>query len=406
MFIAFSMGAPWLVLIRPPGRMVDMLPLSAWSAIPPFGTVGVVFVQIVATFALSWSVAATIRRSLGRATFSRVGALAIVAGGCAVITLYAGDAIAANWIGQAAAGARFLLRLLWAFILQVPWCVAAAMLLKPAVEQPSEGQDANERGVAWMAILLAATLLPMTHANYVTRREINRAEDYVSKQQYRLGWNHLVALESLAGTQQVLKRQSGELRRDMVSQVIGLLRQVNQPLAENAPVQAVIERASQYVSLNALDDAVTVLDGVQNRRPDALLVLAAVHEERRDSESAINTLEEAADLIEDETGPDVEAVGRQIYQRLAQNLRLAGRYPEAEARLREALERFPNSQGFFLFELGLHKQLGGRFQAALEVYESAAAADPRYRGRVDAAMAKLRVDTPVCILRPPKIAER
>jgi hypothetical protein len=411
LLLAMSVCVPFLVLIRQSGRVVDALPLSDWSAISPFGTVSVAFVHVVATLALSWTVARTIRPHFGHATLLNVGIFAIVAGGLAIATLNAGDAVAAELIAQASAGPRFLLRLLWTFILQVPWCVSAAVLLKAPVEPRSHVPGANEMAVAWMPILLVAMLvawfLPMTHANHVTRREIGRAEEYLSlsKQQYRLAWNHLVALESLAGTQQVSQRQSDELRDHLLKQLILLLRQVNQPLAEDAPVEAVIERAKQYVSLNALSDAVTVLEGVPNRRPDALFLLARVHEERRDSQSAISTLEEAANLITDDTGPDAE-VGRQIYKGLANNLRRAGRYQEAEERLREALQRFPNSQGFFLFELGLHNQMGGRFKAALDYYESAAEMDPRYRRQVAAAIGQLKVKTPACILRPTKLATR
>ena len=121
--------------------------------------------------------------------------------------------------------------------------------------------------------------------------------------------------------------------------------------------------------------------------------------------SAITTLEEAANLITDDTGPDA-IVTQQIYHGLADKLRLAGRYPEAEERLREAAERFENSQGFFLFELGLHHQMGGRFKAALGYYESAAEVDPSYHQQVAAAIGQLSVKTPVCILRPTKLATR
>ena len=397
--LAMSLCAPFFVLIRQSGRVVDALPLAEWSAISPFGTVGVAFVQVAATFALSWTVARTIRRFLGRTTVARVGFFAILAGALAVVTLYWGAA-AGDAIVQSSAGTRFMLRLLWTICLQVPWCVAAVMLL-------AHDADAGDQfGAVWMLVLLAATLLPMTHANHLTRKKINRVEDYLARQQYRLAWNHLVALESLAGVQQVSKRSSNELRGDLLQQLILLLRQANQPLSETASVEAVVERASQYVSLNALDDARALLESVQEKRPDVLLVLAAVHEERRDSTSAIAALEEAAILIGDEKGPDVEAVGRQIYQRWAQNLRLVGRYPEAEQRLRQGAESFENSQGFFLFELGLHNQMGGRFNAAMQYYESAAEVDPRYGQRVAAAIGKLRVDTPACILRPAKLATR
>ena len=52
--------------------------------------------------------------------------------------------VAQELIAQASAGPRFLLRLLWTFILQVPWCVSAAVLLKAPVEPRSDGRGANE----------------------------------------------------------------------------------------------------------------------------------------------------------------------------------------------------------------------------------------------------------------------
>jgi tetratricopeptide (TPR) repeat protein len=399
LLLAMSVCAPFFVLIRQIGRVVDALPLAEWSAISPFGTVGVVFVHVVATFALSWTLGRAIRPYVGHATVLRVGTLAIVAGVFSVATLYWGENVGDS-IVQSPAGTRLMLRLLWTLCLQAPWCVTAAMLLVP------EADTGDRFGAAWMLVLLAATLLPMTHANHVTRKKIARVEEYLSRQQYRLAWNHLVALESFAGVQQVSQRPSDELRGDLFERLQLLLRQANQPLAETASVEAVIERASQYVSLNALGEARALLESVQDKRPDVLLVLAAVHEERRDSPSAIAALEEAANLIGDEKGTDAEEIGRQIYQRWAQYLRLVGRYPEAEQRLGEALQRFPNSQGFLLFELGLHNRMGGRFKTALDYYESAAEADPRYRQRVAAAIGKLRVDTPACILRPTKLATR
>ena len=232
-------------------------------------------------------------------------------------------------------------------------------------------------------------------------------------------WEHTVALEALAGVQEIGGRVSKEspfnvqpvggrgsdlVRSDLAAQLFAQIRESNQPLPQDAGVAEVIQRATTLLSLDALDEAIELLADRAGNRPDALLLLATVHEENKDSRSAVEVLEEAAESIADAKGDDAERVVRSIYQRLAQNLRREQRYLEAERRLLEAIQRYDHSRGFFYFELGLHYQLGGRFLAAIDHYQASVKADPRYAERVEGAMRQLRVDTPACLFRPSKLA--
>ena len=272
-----------------------------------------------------------------------------------------------------------------------------------------------------MVFLAAAVLLPMAHGQYAANRESQSVGHFSSTRQYVKAWSHVVALESMAGVQATIGaappsqfmssrsedgRPSDLVRSNLVTSILAQTAAIRQPLPPNVGVADAIRRAETLVSLNRLDEAVQLLESLEDRRPDALLVLATVYEEQRNSAKAVEILKEAAGAIGNAKGDDVESIVRVIYQRLAQNLRMQQRYGEAEACLFRAIEQYDHSHGFFFFELGLHCKMGGRFQQALGHYQSCVEADARYGDRVDKAVMELRLNTPACILRPVKTVTR
>ncbi len=410
--IGVAILLPSAVLMRLPGQIVDQWVLRRWAAIAPFGLFEVVSVHVLAGVALAWTLSeAGIVGWLTKLVSDRgqlVLGLVLIGCGVSLPTLYLGEvSLPGLQIGH------FWLRVVWMLALQLPW-ILAAMMIWPCDEMSKEKTDNPKSPAArWAVIAMAAILLPMAHAKYVTKRESRTATAYIGTEQYVRAWSHLVALEAMAGVQLIgagrpeafmSTKSSGGSRSDtvranLVARIFAEMREASQPLPDDAKLADVMRRATTYMSLDELDRASELLEARDDRRPDALLLLAAIYEEKRDSRRAVEVLEEAVDSIGDAKGDDVEPVIRNLYQRLAQNLRVQQRYGDAESRLLEAVERYGHSHGFFFYELGLHAQLGGRVQTALKYYDQSVKADSRYSDRVAKAVTELQVKTPACVLR-------
>ena len=408
------------VLLRIPGRFVDGLPLRTWTAIPPFGRIEVVVVHLIAALAASWAVSRVLLSKFELGTRPTVLFCGALGGLSALGTLNFGTLTGLE-SAVADGNIRFWVRTFWAVGLVFPWCLAALRLLgEPDTTVPNSGvsdgklpnRDVYSRQF-WVT-LLAAVLLPMAHVGHAARRESDQLAEYAVMERYMKAWEHAVALEAMAGDQEVGGRlpdesmfavrkiggrRSTDIRSDLVQRINTQIFTANQPLPQKPDIADTIRRAQVLMSLEYLDEAIELLEHSGHRRPDALLLLASIHEDKRDSALAIKVLEEAIDQIGDASGPDVVPVVRNIYQRLAQNLRLEQRYGEAETRLLEAVERFDHSDGLFYWELGMHCHQGGRFKSAIDYYKKCVAAEEGYRPQVERAIQELRVNTPACVIR-------
>ena len=400
LFLLISLLLCGAVLLRMPGQIVDRLYLPRWAAIAPFGRFEVVFVHLVAGLAIALTLANLVRPWFGSENRNAVTFAAIIGGVVAVLTLYLAP-VSRQSVNP------FWIRILWTLALQLPWCLAASLVL-PTPRNTLAGWPLG-------VVATAAILLPMAHGRFAARRESKEVAYYISTQQYMKAWSHIVALESMAGVQTGVGaggpvrffstraeggRPSNLIRSDLAAGIAAQIAEANQPVPPNANLDVIVRRGSTLLSLDRLDEAASLLEGAKIRRPDALLVLAAIYEEQRNPAKVVETLEEAIGLIGDAKGEIVEDTTRRIYQRLAQNLRLQQRYGDAEARLLDAVARFDHSHGFFFFELGLHCQQGGRFRKALEYYQQCVTADKDYLPRVERAERQLRLNTPACVLKP------
>lgn len=401
------------VLMRMPGQAVDRLYLPRWAAIAPYGRFEVVCVHLVAGLVIALTLARSVRGWMGEANRNAVVFAALTGGVVAVLTLYFGPVSSRFGFAASYAFAAFWLRVAWTLVLQLPWCLAA-MLIWPKTVNGIQGWRLG-------VVLAAAVLLPMAHGQHAAKRESEQVAYYVSRSQYMKAWSHVVALESMAGVQAGIGaggpvgffstrteggRSSELVRSDLVARIIGQFAEASQPLPQDASVREVINRASTLFSLDRLDEAIGILEGAGHRRPDVLLVLAAAYEGQRNHRKAVEILEEAKDSIGDAKGSDVEATTREIYQRLAQNLRLVQRYGDAETVLLEAIERYEHSHGFLYYLLGVHCKNGGRFQKSLEYFQKCTDANADYSARVEAELRQLKRDTPACILRTVKTVTR
>lgn len=404
-----------LVLCRTPGRIVDGLPLNTWSAVAPFGHVEVAVVHLIFATAIGWLAARLLSHFLDRQT----SALSVLCGGViAVLTLYFAD-FSGLEIGLAAtAGVRVWIRTLWATVLQLPWCIAAIGLGPGKMNPDHVDQKSSAPTLQQTAAIsaLCTILLPLAHIGHIARRDSRAIIEYASVKQYKKSWEHVVALESMAGIQKVGGeiptgnvfavrptdgRFSSAIRSDLVQRLLVLIQESTQPLPPNAEATATIRRSSTLLSLDALEDAVDLLSTVSKGQPAALLLLATIHEERQEPQKAVKALEEAIANVGTAQGDLVEDIVRKLYQRLAQNLRRAQRYEDAEQRLLEALEKYNHSDGFFNFELGTHYLQGGRFQAAIRYFRACEQADSRYGPRVAYEIRRLQRNTPACFLTRP-----
>ena len=122
------------VLCRAPGRVLDGLPLAHWSAVAPFGYLEVVAVHVFSGLPICWLLAARIRPWFGVAKPGDIAGIVLLGGLLAVATLYLGG----TSVLRVSAGGRFWLRIFWVAALQLPWCVAAACVLRSAKQLTAE----------------------------------------------------------------------------------------------------------------------------------------------------------------------------------------------------------------------------------------------------------------------------
>src|SRR5207249_4479740 len=110
----------------------------------------------------------------------------------------------------------------------------------------------------------------------------------------------------------------------------------------------------------------------------AALLQAAVLQDRGRWEESSRGYRWALALLAGASATDPGALGGQVkaYEGLAFNARERKAYREAEATYHEALERLPQAQAHFHFQLGRHYQLGGRPGPALHHLQTAAQLDP------------------------------
>jgi hypothetical protein len=305
----------------------------------------------------------------------------------------------ASWgLGDAVAGWEvgvvplLLLRSLVAFVLVVPWCVAA---LGP----PGIGR-LGPPGLA-LGVGLGLAVIPCAlYAEGVAAGRTQEAAALLTQRRLAKAEGVVTGLCELGSERSIRMKSPGEQRKWLAAALGVLRRQADRPLPRSASPAARLDRAVLLVGLERLDEAAALLGPLVPGNDAATLMLSAVYSnQRRWAESDAlyaATLEKL--LPQAQSAGAARTACRTAFDGLADNARMARRPADAEAALNRGLRELPADAAHFHFQLGRHYHDAGRIRLALEHLRTAARLDPaNFGGRVDNRIREIRTATPGCL---------
>jgi tetratricopeptide (TPR) repeat protein len=308
-------------------------------------------------------------------------------------------------LGDVAARSEFgpvpllLLRSVLAFLLVLPWCVAA-LGSSPAIKEGTKGGLPHPSRVA-LCVGLGLAVLPCgMYAQAVTAARTREAADLIKQGRLFRAEGVVTGLCELGSERLVGDRSPAQARQWLADSLRGLRGDAEEPLPASASPDARLERAALLVKLERLDEAAAVLKPVVPGNDAATLMLAAVYSnQRRWAESdALYAATLERFLSQARTDRAARDKCRAAFDGLAENARQGRRPADAEAALNRGLRELPADAAHYHFLLGRHYQDAGRFGLALDHLRTAARLDPAGVGKpADALIRQIRTATPGCL---------
>ncbi|MFL5245153.1 MAG: tetratricopeptide repeat protein [Gemmataceae bacterium] len=359
----------------------------------PFAWRGILLAHLAAALPLALLIAGWIRSSktlASSAPWPWMVLGATVAGiGTALLPEF-GDAI-----DQAHLGAlpRLLLRSALAFLLVLPWCVAA---LDRSVGIP-------RRWPLRIAVVVAIGLAVVPCAMYTETALADRTQEaarLLANERLVKAEGIVTGLCELGSNRPIGTAAPIKMRKRLAATVAELRWQVDQPFFSAADMPADrVSRAVVFVRLERLDDAAALLRPIVPDNDTASLMLAAVYQnqERWAESDALfaATLKKMLPLAS--TQEAARAACRTALDGLADNARFDDRPADVEAFLNRGLQQLPEDAAHYHFLLGRHYHENGRFSLALDHLRTAAQLDvPNLSQPTDDLIRRIRTSTPGC----------
>ena len=377
---------------------LSLLLAGGAKTIAPFGWSAVIVVHALATLPLAVAAAhgacalwPMLRHRWAIVLFVPAGLM------LAWLTLKYGSATGARLRQQEVGGLlQMAIRILWPLALQLPWTLLA---LQRGEEdpQPREWQPRRLLGLSIAAVAIAV-VLPNMYVDDVVRRRIREVDATVEDGQLVKATQLLEPLEHF-GAAQLMRfvEQQVTIQQDRLKE---LDRQ--RPANPRQADERQLEMAKIYRSLGQYDAARNALDDLPNRYPAAAELMAIIYRDHQQWEESALWFRRAVGPLA-KVASEEEAlyeVGR--LDNLAYVLRAQRKYGQIETMYVEAIERLPQREAHFHFQLGLHYELVGRPLAARRQWEEAARLDPAlFQDEVDKAITgELNSHTPGCLLGP------
>jgi hypothetical protein len=313
-------------------------------------------------------------------------------------------ALLSRRIGAAVGQAEFgpvpplLLRSLLAFILVLPWCVAAA-------SPPAEARGPVPAAVA-IGVGLGLAVVPCgLYAEAVGAALTREAAALLAQRRLVKAEGVVLGLCELGSERRINLWSPTEVRKRLAAMIPGLQREAARPLPEPAAPSARLDRAVLLIQLERLDEAAALLRPLVPGDETATLMLAALYRNQRrwEESDALYTAALERALPTARTDAEARARCRAAFEGLAENAREARRPAEAEAALKRGLQELPADAARFHFLLGRHYHDAGRVGPALDHLHTAARLDPAGQsGPAEELIRQVRTATPGCLAGLPR----
>jgi len=405
--------------------------VSAWALLPaaggqrqamnmavaPFGWGRVVVVHVATALLLSWVIAEVVWAVFPKLRSRRLTPLWIAGS----LTLAWWTASHGSLVGEVAdlAGAgyvgRLVVRVLWCVVLQLPWCLA---ILAVTPNTMSSKRDPLAIAHLFALALVVAFVVPLAYVDSLIDDQTALAKKHCGNNHVERARNIVWRLCDLGSTKCLWKLDvNGDGAAEEYSPLSAraILEQDRAELTrKGASLRSVkrtdwqqVQLAQHLVSLGELDQAESVIRPVAPRDARAAVVLAQIHQQRKEWQQGSHWFQSALELARSaRSGQPAEArlntkIQVHAYNMLAHNARELDQYDLAASYYLDALERLPAHQAYYHHQLGRHYELWGRPVKAVEHFSRAFHLDPQRYGKPDGvAIRVLSVGTPVGIFRP------
>ncbi|MCA9148666.1 MAG: tetratricopeptide repeat protein [Planctomycetales bacterium] len=295
------------------------------------------------------------------------------------------------------------IRLVFAGVMMLPWCFAAATVL------PWPNDGGRMLFFDGLIVVLLA-YLPALHVHQVIERKLLMADESRRNDQFATELTYCRQLQALGQRDRggvLLASYAAEL-----GQRVAIVRNaVESPLPASPTDADRLERARRYYQLGEFDAARQALGQLPKTNPQAAVRIGLMSElsgnwrQAAADYAAALTLLAGADQSDqsDQTDQSDRSDRSDLHlmrlslERRVNNLRRLGRYREAEQELRAALERWPAARDAVLLQLGYHFKMAGRHHDASEYFHQAAALNPQYDPVVQRELMELRNQAEGCI---------
>ncbi|HYT87270.1 MAG TPA: hypothetical protein VEL76_00990 [Gemmataceae bacterium] len=364
----------------------------------PFAWTRLLVVHLLATLPLCLLAAAVLGRASRGAAWGW-GLLGVLAAG---LTVAAGASLAGG-LGLRQAGFTWaaLVRCLWCLALQLPWCLMGRCL--------ADGHaPAAVCGLRWPRLVLAAVIAvapPVLYARHLIEVQSQRAAEWLRADRLVAAQGLIEGLCDLGSSRPLFGRSPAEMLSELRQKIRQYSAATAVRLPERAPVRIRIDVARMLRALGRPVEAERRLTGIPETNVAAVLLRADLlqdlerwEESSRDYRRALALLAGLRPRDPRETAWGIEERVA-AYNGLASNARERWAYAEAEAVYREGLEKVPEAQAHFHFQLGRLYQ-NGRPVEALRHLETAVRLEPvTYTEQARPLIDKIKRQTPGCLVR-------
>lgn len=290
---------------------------------------------------------------------------------------------------------RLLLRVLWCFALQFPWCMVAVSLAQVGTPRHP-----------WLATILSfivATVFPAIYAYSLVATQAALAEEELQGGRLARAQPIVARLCEVGSATPIRKLPPVRLRQEIDSELRALSIAAAKPLPGNASPAQRRERARGLAVLDRLEEADRLLEPLAPTDPEAMLLRAAVQQGDQRWDESSHSYRTALTMLDETGARDATGIAARVkaYDNLASNAYKRKAFRDAEAAYLEGLAAVPEAEAHFHYQLGRHHQLGGRPAAALEHLEIATRLAPTPYGELSAPLiTKIQLSTPGCLFRP------
>ncbi len=310
---------------------------------------------------------------------------------------------------------RFVVRILWCVVLQVPWCLFGLAIPR------ADNARATSFGLLSLLTLGLVTAIgvPVSFLAVFMEQQTALAREAWAQGQVREAHRSVYRLCDIGSTlslgerpvagaaQRAVSIGPRQARQDLAQAVEFVEQRIrkleSEPLTDSRRMQLV----DDYRSLDEYGQAIEAIRPLATRLPTAALRMAELQLTLKRSEESQQWAEKAIQLAQESSPQDpesqrlLEIIQLRAYEMLAVFAGERADFGQAEQILQEALEQLPVHAAYLHDRLGTHYEFIGELATAREHQLRAAELDPdRYVPPEDLLRKMLSTGAPVGLARP------